>query len=309
MNYSQKLKLVQKLSTKTQEQLASELGVSFVTLNSWINDRSQPRRRKRELIDDLYQRVTGQKKISVNELVAKKDIIGKKVTQRKDVIKFIRIHSDVYDELTLQLTYNSNRIEGSSLTIKETAAVIFDNVSLPDKDLVEHLEAKNHQTAFDFLMANIVRDFVIKEELILHLHRILMNGIRRDAGSYRRHGVRIVGTQVTTANYMKVPELMKKLVKDINKTKKDVIEHVTEVHSRFEQIHPFSDGNGRIGRLLMSAMLMRRNIAPALIKQEEKQLYYTDLEKSQLSDDNSLLQDFVCDAVMDGFELLDRGNG
>ena len=305
MKYSLKLQLVQRLTGRTQEQLAGELGVSFATLNSWKNGKSEPRKLKGKLIDELYMKVTGEKKIPSTVLSAKKRIIQEKANKKRNLIKYIQDHPDIYDELTLQLTYNTNRIEGSSLTVRETAAVIFDNVSLPDKDLIEHLEAKNHQTAFDFMMANVSKDFVVKEAFVWQLHRILMNGIRRDAGYYRSHGVRIVGSSVPTANYLKVPELIEKLVKDMNRDRKDIVKHVTEIHSRFEQIHPFSDGNGRIGRLLMSVMLLRNNIAPALIKQEEKQLYYTYLEKSQRTEDNSLLQDFLCDAVIDGFSLID----
>jgi len=304
MKYSQKLQLVRRLTSRTQEQLASELGVSFVTLNSWINDKSEPRKSKAKLIDELYKKVTGEKKIPSTVLGAKKKVIHDRARKKRNLIKYIQDNSDIYDELTLQLTYNTNRIEGSSLTVRETAAVIFDNVSLPNKDLIEHLEAKNHQTAFDFMMANVSKDFVAKEAFVWQLHRILMNGIRRDAGYYRSHGVRIVGSNVQTANYLKVPELIGKLIKDMNRDRKDVMKHVAEIHSRFEQIHPFSDGNGRIGRLLMYVMLLRKNIAPALIRQEEKQLYYTYLEKSQRFEDNSLLQDFLCDAVIDGFDLI-----
>ena len=306
MKFSQKLQLIKKITSETQEQLAKRLDVSFVTFNSWINDKSQPRLAKGKQIDDLYKKLTGQKLIPVSELQAKKKLISKRSKKRKDIIKFIKGHSDIYDELTLLLTYNSNRIEGSTLTVKETAAIIFDGASIPSKDLVEHLEAKNHQTAFDFLMHHIKKNFVIKEEFLLKLHSILMNGIRSDAGRYRNEGVRIVGSRVVTANYLKIPELMKKLIKDINKVSSDAVERAAEIHSKFEQIHPFSDGNGRIGRLIMNAMLIRKNIAPALIKQQERQLYYTYLQKAQLSDDNSLFQDFVCDAVLDGFDLVER---
>jgi len=305
MRFSQKLQFIKRITSETQEQLARKLGVSFATLNSWINDKSQPRIFKREQIDDLYKKLTGQKSIPDSELQAKKKFISKKSKKRKDIIKFIKEHSDIYDELTLLLIYNSNRIEGSTLTVEETAAIIFDGASIPNKDLIEHLEAKNHQTAFDFLMHHVKKNFVIKEEFLLKLHSILMNGIRSDAGRYRNEGVRIVGSQVATANYLKIPELMKKLIKDINKVSSDTVERAVEIHSKFEQIHPFSDGNGRIGRLIMNIMLMRGNITPALIKQQEKQLYYAYLQKAQLSDDNSLLQDFVCDAVLNGFDLVE----
>ena len=133
-----------------------------------------------------------------------------------------------------------------------------------------------------------------------------MNSIREDAGAYRNQGVRILGANIPTANYLKVPALLKELIKNINAPVRDIIAHVSEIHGRFEQIHPFSDGNGRIGRLLMQVMLLRKNFPPALILQEKKPLYIKYLNKFQMTGDSSLLQDFISDAVMSGFAVLER---
>ena len=200
----------------------------------------------------------------------------------------------------------ATRREGSTLTEDETAAVIFDNVSLPDKSLVEQMEAKNHQTALKFLFDYLRQDGVINEDLILKLHSILMNSIRDDAGVWRTHSVRIVGANIPTANYLKVPELMLGLAKDINEDKKDIISHIANIHARFEQIHPFSDGNGRIGRLLLCAMLLQKNYPPAIINQQKRRQYMAYLNKAQQTGDASLLQDFLCDAVLFGFSILER---
>ena len=87
---------------------------------------------------------------------------------------------------------------------------------------------------------------------------------------------------------------------------KDIISKSSIVHGKFEQIHPFSDGNGRVGRLLMNAMLLSANFAPAVIRQEQKQLYYTYLYKAQTKGDYSQLENFICEAVTNGFKILDR---
>ena len=88
----------------------------------------------------------------------------------------------------------------------------------------------------------------------------------------------------------------------------DIISSAALVHSRFEQIHPFSDGNGRVGRILTCAMLLKTNMAPAIIRQEQKQLYYTYLYKAQAKDDQSQLENFLCDAAMEGFKILERND-
>ncbi len=99
---------------------------------------------------------------------------------------------------------------------------------------------------------------------------------------------------------------MKKLFKDINGRRKDIIAKTADIHSRFEQIHPFSDGNGRIGRLLIQAMLLENNFPPAMILQKNKQFYMRYLNKSQQTGDSSLLEDFLCDAILAGIDIIER---
>jgi len=98
---------------------------------------------------------------------------------------------------------------------------------------------------------------------------------------------------------------MEKLIIDINKPPKNAIKQVAEIHSRFEKIHPFSDGNGRIGRLIMAAMLLRYNIAPAIIQQKQKRNYYKYLNHSQQQDDFMNLEEFIADAILEGFKIIE----
>lgn len=305
MKISQKLKIIKKLSGLTQEKLAKECGVSFVTLNSWINNKSIPYKKHQILIDELYKKYTGENIIPDTELEAKKRIITKRSKKYKNIIQTIKSKKDLYDDIVIKLTYNSNSIEGSTLTENDTALILNKDITLPNKRMVEHLEAKNHQTALNFLFDHVKKDFIITEKFILKLHSILMNGILDNSGLYRNHGVRIAGSNVPTANYLVVPDLIKKIIKKINKKEKNLILHISEVHAEFEKIHPFSDGNGRIDRLLMIAMLLRKNIAPVLIRQENKQFYYTYLNKAQLEDKFSLLEDFLCDSIIEMYDLIE----
>lgn len=306
MTITQKLQTIQRLSGLTQTELAQKLGVSFVAFNRWINGKTIPRERARERIDALYREYTGLKVIPEEALVAKKSIAMGKAKKIKNVLNTIMENPDIRDQFVLVLTYTSNSIEGSTLTQAETAAVLFQNAALPDKTFTEQLEAKNHQAALLSLFDHLFKKKLLNEDLILKLHGMLMNGIHADAGSYRHHGVRIVGADLSTANYPKVPHLMEELAADLHHPRKDIIEHVATIHAHFEQIHPFSDGNGRIGRLLMHAMLLKENLPPAVVRPERKRFYYSYLNAAQKKGDSTLLQDFICDGILEGFDIVER---
>ena len=308
MTVKEKLQIIQKLSGLTQTDLARRLDVTFAALNRWLNEKAVPRKKALEKIDELFKEYSGEKQIPKTVLAAKKGIILKKRKQHKNVLREIIDNPDIRDQFYLSLTYHSNRIEGSSLSENDTAAILFENAALPNKSLIEQLEAKNHQAALEYLFGYLVSGKTgrLDEKFILKLHGILMNAIMPDAGMWRNHGVRILGANVPTANYLKILVLIAELVKDISRGRKDIIAHISSVHSRFEQIHPFADGNGRIGRLLMHAMLLKTNLPPAVIRQEKKRLYAAYLNKAQTKGDLSLLEDFICDAVLNGYRILER---
>ncbi len=308
MNIREKLQLILKLSGLTQQELAGRLGVTFAALNRWLNEKAVPRHKAQEKIDELYKEYTGEKQIPKTVLAAKRGFVLKKKKKHKSVLRKIFNNPDIRDQFYLSLTYHSNRIEGSSLSEDDTAAILFQNAALPNKSLVEQLEAKNHQAALEYLFGYLISGKTkrLDEKLILKLHGILMNAIMPDAGIWRNHGVRILGTNIPTANYLKIPVLMADLIRDINRVHKDIIAHISLVHGHFEQIHPFADGNGRIGRLLMHAMLLKTNFPPAVIRQERRRLYNAYLNKAQLKGDISLLEDFICDAILEGYKILER---
>src|SRR3989344_8676026 len=205
MTIPQKLEVIQKTLGLTQTKLADKFGVSFATLNSWRGGKATPRAKMQATIEELFLEVTGQKVISVDRLSAKKHLLRQKSTEHKNVISEIVGNPDIRDQFILKLTYHSNSIEGSTLTEPDTAAILFDNVALSNKNLIEQLEAKNHQTALNYLFDHVARKRKVDEALVLKLHSILMNGIRPDAGIYRSHGVRITGVNLPTANHMSVP--------------------------------------------------------------------------------------------------------
>ncbi len=226
----------------------------------------------------------------------------------KNVGRKIVLRSDLKKQFILSLTYNTNRLEGSTLTEDDTAVVIFDNISLSEKTINEQLEAKNHQTVLNFIFDNwLDSHHKITEDLILKLHGILMNSILDNAGIYRTHPVQIVGSNVPTSNWQTISDKMQKLVKIINdKKQKDIISQISLVHAQFEQIHPFSDGNGRIGRVIMHLMALRNNFPPVFIENTRKRIYYKYLQKAQLENKYSFLEDFVCDALLASYEIIEK---
>ncbi len=305
MTIPETLKNLQKLSGLTQTELAQKIGVSFVAFNYWFNGKAEPHPKMRARIIALYQEYSGEIPVPAAELSEKKRTLKIKSETCGNILKKIVNDKNIYETIILSLTYHSNRMEGSTLSENETADIIFRNLTLPSHTMTEHLEAKNHQVALEYLFEYLAKGGRIDESLALKLHGILMNGVRSDAGLYRRHGVRIMGVYVPTANYLKVPQLMSEWFLEVNKPTNDIIAKVARTHASFEQIHPFADGNGRIGRLLALAMLLKHNYAPAIIRQENKRRYSLYLNQAQLKNSFSHLENFFCEAVAEGFEIVE----
>lgn len=306
MNHVQKLQAIQKYSDTTQTQLADIFGVSFPTLNSWINGKSTPRKKALDSIHDLYISYTGDLSIDDSVRVEKEKKLEYYRKKNKNIFKTIMTRQDLYNEFLLQLTYNTNSIEGSTFNEPEVRAVLFDDVTIADKSVLEHQEAKNHQGALGVAMRWLRdSDGKITEKLIKQLHGILMNGILYNAGQYRTHPVRITGSNVVTSNAMSIEKHMKEYLEKLNNDASDIVSHMSVMHAEFEKIHPFSDGNGRIGRLIMVLQAFRADIAPALVKKEKKIAYYKYLKESQLHERHTPLISFIYDAVFASYELFD----
>lgn len=186
-------------------------------------------------------------------------------------------------QLALEWTYNSNAIEGNSLTLRETQLVLEEGLTIKGKSLREHFEAKNHEKAIDFLVENIRRTSVLDENTILKIHSLILDGIEEDfAGRYRNGRVRITGANFTPPNALKVPALMSDFVDWIAEEakKKNPVVLAAELHQRFVWIHPFFDGNGRTGRILMNLWLMRFGFPPAVILKNDRKKYYAALNQA-----------------------------
>lgn len=148
------------------------------------------------------------------------------------------------------------------------------------------------------------KNFKWSEELILETHKRLMNSLMDDAGEYRRYGVRVLGSSVARANYASVSQKIKELVEYMNAPTEDIIEKLAKAHAVFELIHPFGDGNGRTGRLIMFVQAMQYGIVPPLVLKERKKAYYKYLENANSTGDYDLLAMFVAESVLAMDEII-----
>ena len=298
------LKLLEQLSGESQTVLATRLGVSFVTFNNWRNGKVVPRKGAEIRIAKLLMTYGVSIERDVTTLDIKKTLIRSRQKSEMKLLLRLTKRSDLLDELSLHMTYNSNAIEGSMLSLGDTAKIILHGETILRKTVVEQLEAMNHDKALRFIVRELSFGHHITESLLCEAHRMLMAGIRDDAGQYRTHPVRIVGTFVPTANHLRVPELTRALL--TKKVSADEIGFVSQFHADFEKIHPFSDGNGRVGRLVLLAQLLSLNIAPALISKKKGTAYYKALQLAQLKDDYTSLVEYICDAILDGYHLFEE---
>lgn len=191
-------------------------------------------------------------------------------------------------------TYNSNAIEGNTLTLLETKLVLEQGLTIGGKKLQEHLEVINHAEAIQYVQDLVQRKQELTEHVIKSLHHLVLKNIADDAGRYRMVNVRISGSEHVPPHYTSVPEQMEQLM-EWYVEQRDVIHPVllaAEFHFRFVYIHPFSDGNGRTARLLMNLILMEHGFPPAIVKAADsaRLRYYETLEEASV---RGQLQPFV----------------
>ena len=197
----------------------------------------------------------------------------------------------------VDLTYNSNAIEGNSLSLSETKLVLEEGLTIGGKTMKEHLEVTNHSKAIDFV-ESLVNKPVIEEIDVLNLHAMILDRIDpQNAGFYRHGAVRISGTDYTPPNPAKVPALMQEVYALLKARGGEPIEAASRIHQRFVDIHPFVDGNGRTARLLLNLYLMRNGYPPVIILRAERQKYIRTIMQSRAENDIAPFANFVAKAV------------
>lgn len=205
------------------------------------------------------------------------------------------------EEFTVEYTYNSNAIEGNTLTLRETDLVLR-GLTIDQKPLKDHMEAVGHKDAFYFI-CDLVKDNVpLSESVIKQIHTLVLADKPMDRGVYRRVPVRIMGAKNEPAQpYMIEPkmfELMQKYAAD----ERNIVEKLADLHIAFETIHPFIDGNGRTGRLVVNLELMKAGYPPIDIKFTDRMRYYEAFE--DLDEMARLFGEYLCKRLDQYLEVL-----
>lgn len=196
----------------------------------------------------------------------------------------------IRESLMLEWTYNSNSIEGNTLTLQETKMVIEEGFTIKGKSLREHFEAVNHQEAIEFVEALVSDSYLLNDRDVLKVHELVLQKIERDfAGRFRTSGVRISGANFVPPNALKIDGLMTELINWTNGSDLHVIITSTIFHHRFVWIHPFFDGNGRTVRLIFNLLLMKAGFPPAIILKNDRKKYYDALNGANNGDYSKLL--------------------
>ncbi|MEX0896341.1 MAG: Fic family protein [Patescibacteria group bacterium] len=205
------------------------------------------------------------------------------------------------ERFEIEMTYNSNAIEGNSLTLKETFLVINEGITIKGKPLKDHLEAKDHHDAVELVYELVDKKSrpTLSEHLIRSLHQLVVKKTDEDiAGKYRKTNVFIAGAKHIPPKAMQVPIEMRELLRWYSKeqNKMHPIELSAIFHHKLVHIHPFIDGNGRTARLVMNVLLLRAGYPLAVILKNDRKKYYRALQLADTGDLTLLIR-FISQAV------------
>ena len=205
------------------------------------------------------------------------------------------------EEFLVEFTYNSNAIEGNTLTLRETALVL-EGVTIDKKPLKDHLEAVGHRDAFLYVQELVSDKTPVSERIIKVIHSLVLMDRPEDKGVYRSIPVRIMGAYKEPPQPYLVPVQMGQLLYDLAKDKRHPIECAALFHLDFEGIHPFIDGNGRTGRLVINLMLMQCGYPPINVKFADQRRYYDCFDSYFRENDSALMVHMLAEYLKERLE-------
>lgn len=215
------------------------------------------------------------------------------------------------EEFAVEYTYNSNAIEGNTLTLRETDLVL-KGLTIDKKPLKDHLEVIGHKEAFDFVRELVEKEADLNENVIKQIHYLVLSDKIQDRGVYRRVPVKIMGaTNEPVQPYLIEPK-MNELMHNYKKNTEHIVSKLARFHIEFESIHPFIDGNGRTGRLLVNLELMKAGYPPIDIKFKDRLTYYKAFddyhEKHSTKIMENLFSKYLNERLQHYLDILSDGN-
>lgn len=219
---------------------------------------------------------------------------------RLDEARPLPVHTleSLREKLTLDWTYHSNAIEGNTLTLQETK-VVLDGIAVGGKSLREHFAAMNHRDAILYVEKIVASDEALSERQIQNIHRLVLKGIdEQEAGRYRRENVESADAGTTAPDFLQLTSEMAGLI-DWHTQAATIhpVARAAELHTRFTKIRPFADGNGRTGRLLLNLELMKAGYPPAVIRAEDRSVYYDALDQACVGGDYDPIAKLVAESA------------
>ena len=197
------------------------------------------------------------------------------------ILEFILNNKDYLEDLITRSTYHSNAIEGSTLTFSETYAILYNDNSfkIEGKEPREIYEAINHKKALELIFENLKNNEELNEKLIKEVNKTINKDIK-DTDGYRKIQVFIRGSEHIPPEPQKIPNLMMYYINNYNNDNQDIYNKIAQYHIEFEKIHPFEDGNGRTGRLLLNYELIKNDLPPIVITKEDRVKYFEYLREN-----------------------------
>ncbi len=288
-----KIKLYRENKKMTQNEIANILDVSPATVSKYESGALEPNIESLKRLSELFE-------ISIDELLndeeEKFDISKINVLDTLREQKDMKLKGNLYHQTQVSFAYNTNHIEGSTLTEDQTRYIFETNTILFESDTIakvdDILETSNHFKLVDYMLD--VANKKLIEKMIKEFHKILKDGTSDsrvewfNVGEYKQRA-NTIGSSIKTTSPNNVEKEMSKLMDWYNSLKQVTIKEIIEFHYRFESIHPFQDGNGRIGRIIMFKECLKNNIVPFIIQDVDKLFYYRGLkeyknEKGYLTD-------------------------
>lgn len=197
------------------------------------------------------------------------------------ILEFILNNEEYLKDLITRSTYHSNAIEGSTLTFAETYAILYNDNSfkIQGKEPREIYEAINHKKALELIFEYLKENTQLDERIIKNINETINKDIK-DTKGYRKVQVFIRGSEHIPPEPEKIPNLMNYYIYNYNNDEQEIFEKIAKYHIEFEKIHPFEDGNGRTGRLLLNYELLKNNLPPIVISKEDRVKYFEYLKNN-----------------------------